>query len=230
MNPEEEEVRRLVAEKITLRLFVRDMGPACWGEWLERLDDPAARADLERLILDPRGQIRYTRGLLRWRRVLRCARRHPALLRIVEEHWQDHQMHTLRTVISKRRVRTPEAKSAEWKDIFERLKGLLSGLGRTNTLGGCEYWIVASEVQETTHKVEICSAAGLAAFTPDLVREIQTFLKYRRNDWAVLVALFLKEDPGLRWTRRGLLIGADRVDEHWDKAMLRERLGNRFPW
>jgi hypothetical protein len=230
MDPEEEAIRRLVEEKLTLRLFVRDMGPLCWGDWLEELADPAARADLARLILDRDGQVTLNRGILRWRRVVRCVRRHPALQRIVEEHAQDHRMHTLRIVLSKRRIRTPDVKSAEWKDIFERLKNRLSDLGRTNTLDGCEFWVVSDEVEETAHKIEICSEAGLAAFTPDLVREIQTFLRYRRNEWTVLVALHLKEDPVLRWKRRGLLISSDRLEEQWDKALLRERLGQQFPW
>ncbi len=64
----------------------------------------------------------------------------------------------------------------------------------------------------------------------DLVRAIQAFLRYRRNEWAVLVALGLKEDPVLRWKRRGLLISSDHLEEHWDKALLRERLGQKFPW
>lgn len=230
MDPEEEAIRRVVEERFTLRLFVRDMGPLCWGDWLEELADPAARADLAKLILKGDGQVTFDRGFLRWRRVVRCVRRHPALLRIVEEQVQDHKMHTLRTVLSKRRIRTPEVKSSEWKDICERLKNLLSGLGRTNTTDGCEFWVVDDEVEETTHKVEICSKVGLAAFTPNLVREIQMFLKYRRNDWAVLVALGLKEDPVLRWKPRGLLITSDHLEEHWDKALLRERLGPKFPW
>jgi hypothetical protein len=230
MNSEEEAIRRIVEEKTTLRLFVRDMGPLCWGDWLEELVDPAARADLAKLILDRDGEVTFDRGVLRWRRVVRCVRRHPALERIVEEHAQDHRMHTLRIVLSKRRIRTPEVKSAEWKDLFERLKTLLSGIGRTNTPDGCEFWVVSDEVEETTHKIEICSKAGLAAFTPDLVREIQTFLRYRRNEWAVLVALQLKEDPVLRWKHRGLLISSDQLEEHWDKALIRERLGLQFPW
>jgi hypothetical protein len=209
------------------RNWFRRMAPVHWGEWLERVENPRTRKDLSRLIVSREGTVFRNKGFLRWRRVLGLADRHPDLRTVVKDDYSDFLNAVQRVLRSKSRMRAPELKQQEWIEIFRKLQALLGSHG---SLFPSEKWdfhlIDWAAREECTHKVEVHQ---MELLTPELAWEIRSLLAGWKNEWVVMFIPYF-EAPPLKWHHKELLVYPDHFEEHWDKKLLREHLGDRFKW
>ncbi len=201
----------VIEETSSLGDYVRRWAPLNAEGWGEQVEGTPAGKELRSLVMSRQ-----------WHKVETCVMNHAALRAIVERELDLEKRNALRVLAFTRGRRAPEAKSAEWKELYDRLLALLSGKGRVGS--GGDFYLVDDEYGETAHKVEVLNFDLL---TPELVREMQGLLQGLKNEWAVLVQPCFK-DPPLKWHRGGLTVYADRVEEDWDRDLLRKHLRKRF--
>jgi len=209
------------------RNWFRLMAPVHWSEWLERVENPLLRMELSRLIVSRDGSVLKKKGLLRWRRVLGLADKHKDLRTIVDDDNSDFLNAVNRVIRSKSRMRAPELKKQEWMEILKKLQAILGSHGKMFPSETWDFHLVEwAATEECTHKVEV---QHIELLTPDLAWEIRSILSGWKNEWVVMFMPYF-EAPPLKWHHKELLIYPDHFEEHWDKKLLREHLGDRFKW
>lgn len=100
------------------------------------------------------------------------------------------------------------------------LSRVLSRMGRENWRGEGDYWIFDDWIGPYSQKVYVWS---IDFITPDLVRNIQQALE-DFTDCEVILAL----DEALPHPPSGLRIAAGKVEEEWNRPMLRNLFGPRL--
>src|SRR5687767_11935446 len=125
----DEEIREMVDRVFNLKFYVRTFGPTWWDAWYDRMPDGAARAELRRLIFRGNstsfGDTHRTAGFLRWRRVLKCALKHPDLGAVVREGWQGFQRVEIRSFRALHGKHAPDAIEEEGRQLQEKVKKAL---------------------------------------------------------------------------------------------------------
>jgi hypothetical protein len=100
-----------------------------------------------------------------------------------------------------------------WEILYEKLSQSLGALGQENAFGDGDFWIVDDDYGDTAHKLCV---TRLSFLRPQVIKAIQSSLR-SYSDWCVL-AQMETEHNGEKLPPEGLMIYADRVEQHWDKA------------
>jgi len=223
----EEEIHEMVDRVFDLKFYVRTWGPMWWDEWHRRMADGPARTELQRLIFRGKstsfGATHRTPGILRWRRVLKCVLKHPALRSIVDEGWRSFQRVEIRHFRALDGKRAPELMREEGGRLHENVKKVLTGFGRIDEAHAD---FILEEPKEGILWVQVYS---LSSLKKEVAFRIQDLLHGLKNRWCVVIKPQI-EDAAFLGRHFDIEIYANRMEEFWDINHLRDRLGDRFEW
>jgi hypothetical protein len=119
-----------------------------------------------------------------------------------------------------------EEESSEVETLYKALEKLLGARGVSNPFGEGDYWVVDDGWVKHSHKVCIFRIDFLS---PALAAEVQQLL---RTDFPACVIWFQIEvvEPGAEVPLAGLRVYADRIEQDWDRDLLRSIFKDRFLW
>jgi hypothetical protein len=113
----------------------------------------------------------------------------------------------------------------QWVALYARLLKLLSASGKNDAYGKGDFWLLDDDRGgERQQKVCVFRPEFL---TRELVAQVQELLRSGFADWGVMFDLSEMQEPRIEGAR-GIIVYADRIQEEWDKDLLRSRLGDRF--
>jgi hypothetical protein len=121
--------------------------------------------------------------------------------------------------------RTPEQEK-DWEttaELFDELVPLFAAHGTDNAFGKGDYYLLDYDWAPLSHKIYINDIEFL---TPNLVKEVQQVLK--RFSACVLWMQIDAQAPGVDVPREGIIVHADRVEEHWNRDTLRAIFKDKF--
>ncbi len=115
---------------------------------------------------------------------------------------------------------------SELEALYAAFEKLLSARGKSDPFGKGDYWIVDDGWVRHSHKVCIFDIGFLS---PELVTDVQHLL---RRDFPACVLWFQIEvsEPGVEIPTTGIRVFADRVEQDWDRGLLRSIFKDRFLW
>jgi hypothetical protein len=117
-----------------------------------------------------------------------------------------------------------ESESMEWEELYNKILANLIRLGRNDATGDGDFWLLDDDYGSCMQKICIFR---IEILTTALVGELQSILKSGYSRWSIQIVLELLP-PDEDVSHEGIEIFADRVEEHWDRAMLRARFRSRF--
>jgi hypothetical protein len=101
----------------------------------------------------------------------------------------------------------------DWSSLFVSLNSVLAPLGVANPYGEGDYWLVDDYYGDTAHKICVHNPMLLNS---GLIASIQNVLTSYPN-WRVLIQMEFQMN-GETVPPEGIVIFANRVEQHWDES------------
>jgi hypothetical protein len=123
---------------------------------------------------------------------------------------------------------TPEEEK-DWEtteQLYEELVPFFAARGTDNAFGGGDYWLWDDKWVPLSHRIHINNIEFL---TPTLIDEIQQILKRRYPNCTMFIQIDA-DAPGIDVPCEGIIVHADRIEEHWNRDTLRAIFKDRFKW
>lgn len=119
-----------------------------------------------------------------------------------------------------------ERQSYLWEQSYAALLAVLERHGTSSATGKGDFWLLDDNYGGPEHLLTIF---WLEALTASLLGELQSVLRAPALDgWTIRVALDLPGADGASTPPEGLILGAQAVEEHWDRQALQARFGDAF--